>query len=127
MRVTTEATALLPGNGAMESGATAEERETGSVIAGKYAVSRLLGSGGMGAVYEAENTWTGRHVAVKILHPEHTRKREAVQRFMLEAKAATQIAHPNIVEVLDMGEDPSDGSLYIVQEFLEGEDLRQLL
>ncbi len=94
-----------------------------AVIGGKYQVVRLLGSGGMGAVYEARNSWTGRRVAVKMLHAQFARKPEIVRRFLREAKAATAISHPNIVDVLDMGEDPAQGGLFIVQEFLEGLDL----
>ncbi len=95
----------------------------GSVIGGKYRVERLLGSGGMGAVYEAVNTWTDRRVAVKLLHREYAKKPEIVGRFLREAKAATAVTHPNIVDVLDMGEDRDAGGLFIVQEFLEGKDL----
>jgi len=94
-----------------------------AVIGGKYQVVRLLGSGGMGAVYEARNSWTGRRVAVKMLHAQFARKPDNVRRFLREAKAATAISHPNIVDVLDMGEDPAQGGLFIVQEFLEGVDL----
>src|SRR4051812_15310931 len=99
----------------------------GRVIAEKYKLLRLLGSGGMGAVYEAEHTWTTRRVAVKVMRAEYSQDEVAVQRFMQEAKSATVISHPNIVQVLDMGRDAKDGSLYIVQEFMEGLDLRDRL
>ena len=98
----------------------------GRGIGEKYSVQRLIGAGGMGAVYVAENTWTGRRVAVKVMRPEFAANDAAVRRFMLEARTATQIAHPNIVEILDMGRD-ADGSLYIVQELLIGVDLRAYL
>ncbi len=98
----------------------------GGTIGGKYEVIRLLGVGGMGAVYEARNKWTGRHVAIKRLLPAFNANADLVRRFMQEAQAATQIAHPHIVDVLDMGQEPTDGSLYIVQEFLQGMDLRSL-
>ncbi len=94
------------------------------VIGGRYRVIRLLGKGGMGSVYEAENTWTKRRVALKVMRPEVADRAEYVRRFMQEAQAATQLAHPNIVDVLDMGEDRELGSLYIVQGFLTGRDLR---
>ncbi len=99
----------------------------GQIIGGKYRVLRLVGAGGMGAVYEAENAWIKRRVAIKVLRPELLRSNEAVQRFTQEAQAATSIEHPNIVYVLDMGQEPSDGSLYIVQEYLTGIDLRRRL
>jgi serine/threonine protein kinase len=95
----------------------------GRVLGGSYRVARLLGSGGMGAVYEARHVWTDRAVAVKLLHPEHVRRREMVSRFMTEARAASAIRHPNIVDVLDMGYDATERTLYIVQELLRGEDL----
>jgi serine/threonine-protein kinase len=104
-----------------------DETLVGQVIAGKYAIRRLLATGGMGTVYEAENTWTRRRVALKVMHAEYAANEEAVQRFMREAQAATQIAHPNIVDVLDMGQEPGSGALYIVQEFLTGIDLRDHL
>jgi serine/threonine-protein kinase len=98
---------------------------TGSILDGKYRLLRRLGQGGMGVVYEAVNTRTGRHVAVKLLHAWFSRDRETAARFQLEARSATRIAHPNIVEVLDLGQNPSDGALYMVQELLSGETLRQ--
>jgi hypothetical protein len=102
-------------------------RRLGSVVAGKFELVRLLGVGGMGTVYEATNTWTHRRVALKVLHPRVARDRDAAERFFQEARAATHIAHPNIVDVLDMGEDPADGALFIVQELLDGEDLHARL
>ena len=66
-------------------------------------------------------------VALKVLHPRVARDRDAAERFFQEARAATHIAHPNIVDVLDMGEDPADGALFIVQELLDDESLNALL
>jgi serine/threonine-protein kinase len=77
-------------------------------------------------VHEAENTWTGRRVAVKVLHAEAGDPPDKAERFIREARAASALRHPNVVDVLDMGQDP-DGALYIVQELLEGEDLRARL
>ncbi len=98
-----------------------------ALIGGKYKVIRLLGEGGMGAVYEAENTWTHRRVAVKVLLPEYASNAEAVERFFREAQSAAQLSHPNIVDVFDMGREGQDGALYIVQELLDGTDLRHRL
>jgi serine/threonine-protein kinase len=106
--------------------AASAEPETlppGTVIGAKYEIVRLLGAGGMGAVYEARNSWTDRRVALKLLHPQYAKNAEVVGRFLREAKAATRIGHPNIVDVLDMGQDAEGGALFIVQEFLLGEDL----
>jgi len=101
--------------------------ETESLLGEKYKVSRLLGEGGMGAVYEAENTWTRRRVAIKVMRPEFARDAEATQRFLREAQSAAQIDHPNVVSVLDLGRDAASGSLFIVQEFLVGKELRALI
>ncbi len=94
------------------------------LIGGHYRVVRTLGKGGMGTVYEAENTWTKRHVAVKVMRPEVARDGELASRFMQEARATARLAHPNIIDVLDMGQDKDLGALYIVEEFLSGHDLR---
>lgn len=94
-------------------------------IAGKYRMIRLIGAGGMGVVYEAINTWTGRRVAIKEIHRSISTEPDIVQRFKLEAKAASRIAHPNVVEILDLGQDPDTNALFMVQELLVGSTLRQ--
>jgi serine/threonine protein kinase len=94
----------------------------GTVIEGKYLVLRLLGSGGMGAVYEANHRVIGKRVAVKVLHREFCGSVEIVQRFQREARAATAIGHPNIVEVFDMG-TMAGGGFFQVLELLEGRSL----
>ena len=99
----------------------------GRLLAGKYRLLHLLGAGGMGEVHEAINTWTGRRVAVKELHGDISQNALAVQRFTKEARSASRIAHPNVVEVLDLGEDPDTGTRFIVQELLTGSTLRQRL
>jgi len=101
--------------------------EVGRFIGNKYRLLRLIGRGGMGAVYEAENTWTHRRVALKLLRPEYARDADAVRRFMREAQSASRIAHPNIVDILDLGQHEGDGGLFMVQELLVGEDLRRRL
>ncbi len=94
----------------------------GTVI-GQYRVTRVLGRGGMGMVYEAEHTLLGRTAAVKVLLPDLSSKQEVVQRFFNEARAATAIKHPGIVEIYDFGWT-SDGAAFIVMELLQGESLR---
>jgi eukaryotic-like serine/threonine-protein kinase len=89
---------------------------------GNYRITRLLGEGGMGVVYEAEHPALGRRAAVKILHPELAQQGEMVNRFFNEARAANAIRHPGIVEVFDFGTLPG-GASYIVMEFLDGESL----
>jgi serine/threonine-protein kinase len=105
--------------------ANSEVAREGHVVADRYHLVKLLGAGGMGSVYEARNSWTNRRVAVKFLRPELIADRDAVLRFLQEAQAAAAIAHPNIIEVLDMGKDPVARTLYIVHEFLAGLTLRQ--
>ncbi len=90
---------------------------------GPYRLLREIGSGGMGTVYEAEDTRLGRRVAVKVLPPELSRNRQAKERFLREARAASTVDHPNLCTVHDVGE--SDGRLYIVLSLYEGETLRE--
>jgi serine/threonine protein kinase len=87
-----------------------------------YEVKRLLGEGGMGAVYVAEHPVLGRRVAVKVLRRELVQDEKLVARFLNEARAADAIRHPNIVQVQDVGL-LSDGLPYIVMELLEGQTL----
>jgi tRNA A-37 threonylcarbamoyl transferase component Bud32 len=98
----------------------------GEVLAGKYHLERLLGSGGMGSVYEALHAFTQRRVAVKLMHPHIARSRIAAERFVREARAPGSIGHTGIVEVLDGGH-AEDGSLYLVMEVLHGETLSAAL
>jgi serine/threonine protein kinase len=90
---------------------------------GKYEVVRLLGAGGMGAVYEASHTEIGKRVAIKVLSPAIVAVPGARARFLREAQLTSRVRHPNIVDVTDMGSD--GGQTYLVMEFLNGEDLSQ--
>ncbi|MFL6203569.1 MAG: protein kinase domain-containing protein, partial [Thermoanaerobaculia bacterium] len=90
---------------------------------GPYRVSELLGSGGMGVVYKAEDTRLARTVALKFLPPELTRDPEAKARFTQEARAASSLDHPNICTILDLGET-IDGQLYLAMPCYDGETLR---
>jgi serine/threonine protein kinase/tetratricopeptide (TPR) repeat protein len=92
---------------------------------GPYRLVREIGSGGMGVVYEAEDTRLRRRVAVKLLPPELSRDRSAKQRFLREARAASALDDPNICTVHDVGEH--DGQLYIVMAYYEGETLKERL
>ena len=93
--------------------------EPGQVFGGKYRIVRLLGEGGMGAVYEGENARIHRKVAIKVLHPTVASNADVVKRFEREAQAAGRIGSKHIVEVLDLGE-LDDGTRYMVLEFLDG-------
>src|SRR5450432_2290034 len=85
---------------------------TGEIIDGKYRIIRLIGEGGMGAVYEGENTRIHRKVAIKVLHAGVAETAEAVQRFEREAQAAGRIGSEHIVEVLDLGNFAERRSLH---------------
>lgn len=98
----------------------------GTVVAGRFRITRKLGEGGMGAVYAAQNTATNRVVALKVLHPEYAAKKEVVRRFIREAKAATAITHPNVIEVLDVVHGDA-GEPVMVMELLDGEPLDAVL
>jgi serine/threonine protein kinase len=95
-------------------------------MVGQYRITGTIGKGGMGAVYSAEHTLIGRVAAVKVLLPELSQNQEIVTRFFNEARAATAIRHPGIVEIYDFGYH-SDGSAYIVMELLQGEPLASRL
>ena len=92
---------------------------------GKYEIIRLLGAGGMGAVYEASHVEIGKHVAVKVLGPSVAAIPGARARFLREAQLTSRVRHPNIVDVTDMGNEA--GQTYLVMELLRGEDLSQRL
>jgi serine/threonine-protein kinase len=93
----------------------------GKILAGKYSIEALLGTGGMGAVYVARNVRTRKTWAIKVLHPEMGGRPVVLQRFLAEAQAAGVIGHPGIVEIIDQDQD---GDLhFLVMPRLEGEEL----
>jgi serine/threonine-protein kinase len=100
----------------------------GLTLGGKYRVVRLLGEGGMGAVYEGEQQLgtTKRRVAIKTLHPHLSRDPKVKARFEREVGTIAELEHPNTIQVHDFGSTP-DGILYIVMEFLQGRSLADLL
>jgi serine/threonine protein kinase len=89
---------------------------------GPYRIVRLLGEGGMGAVYEARQEPLDRRVALKTLHAEYAGNKESVARFFNEAKTLSRLEHPSIVQVSDFGTD-ADGTAYLVMEYLRGQSL----
>jgi serine/threonine-protein kinase len=101
-------------------------RLLGQVISGRYRVDELVGEGGMGAVYRAENLATRGRVAIKVLHPEMLENAEAVARFEREAVALGRVVHPNIAAARDVGR-LDDGACFLVLDYLEGEDLRAVV
>src|SRR5881275_49131 len=100
------------------------EISAGTEIGG-YRILNLLGQGGMGVVYLADNVRTGQRVALKLLTPDLARSSGFRERFVREANYASSMRHPNVIEVYDAGEQ--DDVLYIAMQFVEGEDLKALL
>src|SRR6267378_4808407 len=105
------------------------ERYVGQVLDSKYQLERLLGQGGMGAVYLATHLGTERFVALKLIAPEFMRNDEFVERFKREARAAGRLRHPNVVDVTDFGfaQTGSDRLAYLVMEYLDGCTLGDVL
>ncbi|MCB1228799.1 MAG: protein kinase [Verrucomicrobiae bacterium] len=99
--------------------------ELGAILP-QYEFVRLIGAGGMGAVYQARQPKLNRYVAVKILPPIPDDELGFAERFEREAQSMAQLSHPHIVSVFDFGET-SDGQLYFVMEYIEGADLHQLI
>lgn len=98
----------------------------GTILAGRYEVIRRVGEGGMGLVYEGKHLGIEKRVAIKVLRDDLSRRPDVVERFRQEARSASRIGHQNIVDVSDFGETVR-GASYFVMEFLEGEDLADLL
>ena len=95
------------------------------VIAGRYELVKCIGHGGMADVYLALDLILDRQVAIKILKPDSNADKVALERFAREAQASTQLSHPNIVDIYDVGDD--DNIHYIVMEYVKGHTLKQLI
>ena len=105
--------------------------QSGTTIADRYRLVRLIATGGMGQVWEALDTRLNRRVAVKVLKAEYSSDPEFVERFRSEAKVTARISHPGIATVYDYGQitDPASGSplSYLVMELVNGEPLNAVL
>jgi eukaryotic-like serine/threonine-protein kinase len=97
----------------------------GEKIAGRYEVQELVGHGGMSSVYKAHDSLLERNVALKVLHEQYSADEDFVERFKREARSVAQLQHPNIVTVIDRGE--AEGRQYIVFEYIDGENLKELV
>ena len=97
----------------------------GEVVAERYELEELVGTGGMSSVFKARDRLLERRVALKVLHEHYTSDEEYVERFRREARVVAQLSHPNIVTVIDRGED--EGRQFIVFELVEGQTLKELL
>jgi serine/threonine-protein kinase len=101
--------------------------KSGSVLAGKYRLVSLLGSGGMGAVWSAEHLGLKAPVAIKLLAPDLDGHQDAIARFLREAQSAASLRSPHVVQVLDHGVDEATQTPFIAMELMEGESLAQRL
>jgi serine/threonine protein kinase len=99
--------------------------QPGDLIADRYELEELVGSGGMSTVFRARDLQLDRRVAIKILHEHYAADPEYLERFRREARAVARLTHPNIVTVIDRGDD--DGRQYIVFEHVDGENLKELV
>jgi serine/threonine-protein kinase len=99
--------------------------QPGDLIAGRYELEELVGSGGMSDVFRARDNQLDRRVAIKVLHQRYAGDPEYLQRFRTEARAVARLSHPNIVTVIDRGDDA--GRQYIVFEHVDGENLKELV
>ena len=106
-------------------GSTTDDKFVGKTLPGGYHILDLISVGGMGRVYRAEQAALGRTVAVKIIHPHLLSDENSALRFMTEARAASQLNHPNSIAVFDFGRT-DDGQPYLVMEFLRGKDLARI-
>ncbi|HEY6561885.1 MAG TPA: protein kinase [Polyangiaceae bacterium] len=106
-------------------GQSSDDKFVGKTLPGGYHILDLISVGGMGRVYRAEQSVLGRTVAVKIIHPHLLSDENSAVRFMTEARAASQLNHPNSISVFDFGRT-EDGQPYLVMEFLRGKDLARV-
>src|SRR5579872_892040 len=97
----------------------------GALLAGRYRIIALLGRGGMGEVYRADDLTLGQQVALKFLPESLASNEDAVNRFRNEVRIARQVSHPNVCRVYDLGE--IDGHFFLSMEYVDGEDLSSLL
>ncbi|MBS2015269.1 MAG: serine/threonine protein kinase [Deltaproteobacteria bacterium] len=120
---------FCPGCGKPLPSAAPPDPMIGRVLAGKFKILKLLGEGGMGAVYVGEQALGTkiRKVAIKTLHPHLSRDEKIRTRFQREVGTLASLEHPNTVQVFDFGQTPEDGVLFIVMEFVQGRSIGDIL
>ena len=107
--------------------ATVEDPLLGAQIDGRFRIDGLIGRGGMGAVYRGTQLSVGRSVAIKVLRPEFLDQEIALERFYRESKIISELSHPNIVRLIDFGQDRQRNLLYLVMELIDGVEIGKLL
>ena len=118
--------ALTPHSPEDETPSETLDTLVGTILEQKYEITRKLGQGGMGAVYEATHKLIGKRVAVKVLLDKYAQKDQIVARLQQEARLASSIGHANIIDITDIGQT-KDGRMFVVMEFLDGESLGALI
>jgi serine/threonine-protein kinase len=103
-----------------------DHQHLGTLLDGKYRIDSFITAGGMGSVYRAVHVMLDKTVAVKVIKNELVTSDEVVARFQREARAASNLNHPNIVSVYDLGQTP-EGTLYIAMEFIDGPSLKEVI
>ncbi len=111
--------------GVASATATVSRLQAGMVLGGRYEILRVLGEGGMGAVYQAKDHELNRFVALKVIRPELASDPDILQRFKQEVLLASKISNRNVIRIYDLGD--AGGFKFVTMEYLEGEDLRTLL
>lgn len=118
---------LCPRDGSRLYEIDPEDPLIGTIIEDRFRIDWLLGTGGMGAVYKGVQLSVGRDVAIKVLRSELATKEVALERFLREAQMVSQLTHPNIVKLIDFGQDRNRKVLYLVMELVQGKNLGDLL
>jgi len=111
--------------GARNAGVAVDSLAPDSVLGGRYRILKMLGEGGMGAVYKARDLEVDRVVALKVIRPEYANRPEILARFKQELVLARQITHRNVIRIFDLGQ--GDGIRFITMEYVDGQDLYSLL
>jgi serine/threonine protein kinase/tetratricopeptide (TPR) repeat protein len=114
-----------PSNTGPDAAPSGDTLDVGTTLGGRYKIQRMLGEGGMGAVYKATDLEVDRVVALKVIRPEYANRPEILARFKQELVLARQITHRNVIRIFDMGQ--ADGIRFITMEYVEGQDLYSLL